>query len=161
MLENSSPLGVLMMWSLKLVSFTLIYSDPGPAPEGSATIKVTPNVPLFHSTTSCPCVMSAGLIQASTVNPSASPTLRLAEAGTRTSALVPLNLNAWPTSPAANATPPSKTPLLVPAKSLATPSPRHQLTKPCGAGAHVGEELTISAALELVTEPARLVTTTR
>src|ERR1035437_6588073 len=48
--------------------------------------------------------------------------------------LTPLKLNAWPTSPAANATPPSKTPLLVPVMSCALPSPGHQATKPDGEG---------------------------
>src|SRR5688572_4605889 len=68
------------------------------------------------------------------VNPSPEPTLRLAEAATRTSALIPLRLKAWPTRPVTKFTLPSRIPLFPSSASLALPSARHQLISPGGAG---------------------------
>src|SRR5207248_6491917 len=53
---------------------------------------------------------------------------RLAAFGMETSSLMPSKLNACPTSPAANAVPPTSVPLLLSAESLALLSPRYQLT---------------------------------
>src|ERR1039458_5624415 len=48
--------------------------------------------------------------------------------------LRPLRLNACPTTPPVKVTPPGKVPLLLPAMSLALPSPDHQLISPEGGG---------------------------
>src|SRR5262249_6674455 len=56
-------------------------------------------------------------------------------AGTRMPALVLASKrNAWPTLPGMMLTPGSRTPLLEPALSVASPSPRHQAANPEGAG---------------------------
>src|SRR5215471_2375656 len=51
-----------------------------------------------------------------------------------TLAPIPSKLNAGPTSPAANPTPPTNIPLFDPMMSFALPSPVHQSTNPDGAG---------------------------
>src|SRR5262249_10269887 len=50
---------------------------------------------------------------------------------TRTFALVPLKRKAWPDFPAAYVTPPPSIPPFAPTASPASPSPFHQLTRPC------------------------------
>src|SRR5271169_6452156 len=130
-----TPADETTTWSSWLVSLILAKSDPCPPSfplVKTASQKCTPTDPEFHSTSGCCVETSAGLIQVSMVKPSAKPTLRLAEAGTRTSALLPFRLNAWPTSPFVNVTPPSRVPLFEPAMSLALPPPGHQPTNPAG-----------------------------
>src|ERR1039458_5000838 len=100
-----------------------------------------------------------GLIQASIV--SCVVRRRLLESGTITVPLVPSKLNACPASPLANDAPPDRVPLLVPAMSLALPSPGHQPTSPAGGVAQGGGGTTASTAFELVTTPNALLTMIR
>src|ERR1017187_4155137 len=71
--------------------------------------------------------------------------------GTDTYPLLPLKLNACPTSPFVNVTPPTKVPLLVPCMSLALPSPGHQATMPVGGGMHTLAAVMMKAVGALVT----------
>src|SRR5437016_2007144 len=117
----------------------LAYSAPGPAPKENGSMnKCTPQqqVPLLYSTRGPWIETSAGLIQHSIVSPPPRPTFRLPLAGTLTAALVVLNRNAWPTSPAPKEAPLSNVPGLESAESAAVPSPRHQLTSPEAVGVH-------------------------
>src|SRR2546425_327337 len=74
----------------------------------------------------------------------------------------PLNWNALlPTKPAPKVAPASNTPVFPPTASLASPSARHQLTMPVGAGVQlVSGGSTVKRALELKAEPYALVTST-
>src|SRR5205807_3319408 len=56
------------------------------------------------------------------------------DAGTTMALLEPSKLKAWPTSPWLNVVPLNSVPLLPLAESVASPSARHQPTKPAGAG---------------------------
>src|SRR5579859_3093898 len=115
---------------------------------------------MSHSTIGWLTEISEGLIQASTVKPLPAPTSKLLEAGTSTSASVPLKLNAWPTSPRANINPPCGTPLFTPRLSYVLVSAAHQLTKPVGGVSHTSDPLTVSMALELDIELRELLTST-
>src|SRR5258707_7487508 len=71
-------------------------------------------------------------IQASTV--SGQVIFKLEEEDAKTWLSLPSKLNACPTSPGAKVAPPSSVPELPPTRSLAVPSPGHQLTRQDCAG---------------------------
>src|SRR5437879_2125699 len=71
--------------------------------------------------------VSARLTQASIVK---FCSRRLAGLPKDTPSFAPSKLNAWPTNPDPNVTLPANVPGLLPATSVAVPSPFHQLTKP-------------------------------
>src|SRR5439155_5953472 len=102
---------------LPAVSGMLTNRQPGPVPESGPTEiqKCTPQggpVPPDHWNNGCIAETSAGLIQHSSVRPSLVPILRLDDAGTLTSALVPSKLKACPTFPETKPTSPCSVPLL-------------------------------------------------
>src|SRR5438034_1370964 len=101
-----------------------------------------------------------GLTQPSTLKPSPSPTLRLAEAETRTKLLRPFRLNPCPTRPAPKLAPLTNVPSFAPASSRALPSPCHQLTNPDGGVRQGGTGMTLKTAFELVTVATALETIT-
>src|SRR5205809_1139358 len=86
---------------------------------------------MMHAPYGC-SVGDDGLTQASNVNCVVKS--RLSASGMTTLPLVPSNLNACPTIPAANVTPPWSVPLLPSIESLALPSADHSLTKPPALG---------------------------
>src|SRR5580704_14576683 len=72
----------------------------------------------------------------------------------------PLRLKAWPTSPEAKVTLPSRVPALPLIASRVSPLPSHHATRLEGAGSQEGGTRT-SCALELTAEPTELVTMTK
>src|ERR1039458_1744104 len=83
--------------------------------------------------------------------------LRLLGFPTSTYWLRPLRLNACPTTPLVKVTPPGKVPLLVPAMSLALPSPDHQLTKPEGGGVQLVRSAdAVRAIMAEIIAPSRI-----